>query len=222
MSQGSPTTPSRWGAWGDGGRASGRPACGRAEFAGRPGSATVLKARRPGRRARPGRLRARGRGSVVEHHLAKVRVAGSNPVVRSEWPEVISGWPRAIRGGMAEWFRQGPAKPCTRVRFPLPPRGRLAQRESASLTRKRSLVQSQYRPPGGGHTSPRFMVTSGSDIFLTGLAGAARAGFWLPGLRWRALRIGAGHGGTVLAVLVVNGCGSDPSVSRARWLTGSD
>ncbi len=25
----------------------------------------------------------RGRGSVVEHHLAKVRVAGSNPVVRS-------------------------------------------------------------------------------------------------------------------------------------------
>src|SRR5690348_13867257 len=57
------------------------------------------------------------------------------------------GWPRAIRGGMAEWLRQGPAKPCTRVRFPLPPRGRLAQRESASLTRKRSLVQSQYRPP---------------------------------------------------------------------------
>ena len=26
---------------------------------------------------------SRGRGSVVEHHLAKVRVAGSNPVVRS-------------------------------------------------------------------------------------------------------------------------------------------
>src|SRR6185437_10300752 len=55
---------------------------------------------------------------------------------------------------MAEWLRQGPAKPCTRVRFPLPPRGRLAQRESASLTRKRSLVQSQYRPreelPGRG------------------------------------------------------------------------
>src|SRR5260221_11235773 len=47
---------------------------------------------------------------------------------------------------MAEWLRQGPAKLCPRVRFPLPPRGRLAQRESASLTRKRSLVQSQYRP----------------------------------------------------------------------------
>src|ERR1700744_4950558 len=25
-------------------------------------------------------------------------------------------------GGVAEWFRQGPAKPCTRVRFPSPPR----------------------------------------------------------------------------------------------------
>ncbi len=46
--------------------------------------------------------------------------------------------------------RQRPAKPCTRVRFPSPPlkkanHARLAQRESASLTRKRSLVQSQYR-----------------------------------------------------------------------------
>src|ERR1017187_5566492 len=50
-------------------------------------------------------------------------------------------------GGVAEWLRQGPAKPCTRVRFPPPPRGRLAQWESASLTPKRSLVQSQYRPP---------------------------------------------------------------------------
>jgi hypothetical protein len=27
---------------------------------------------------------------VVEHHLAKVRVAGSNPVVRSEVPEAVS------------------------------------------------------------------------------------------------------------------------------------
>jgi hypothetical protein len=47
--------------------------------------------------------------------------------------------------------RQRPAKPCTRVRFPSPPPtvclARLAQRESASLTRKRSLVQSQYRAP---------------------------------------------------------------------------
>jgi hypothetical protein len=50
---------------------------------------------------------------LVAHHLAKVRVAGSNPVIRST-----------------------PA-----ITMP----ARLAQRESASLTRKRSLVQSQYR-----------------------------------------------------------------------------
>jgi hypothetical protein len=28
---------------------------------------------------------------LVEHHLAKVRVAGSNPVVRSEAPDTVSG-----------------------------------------------------------------------------------------------------------------------------------
>src|SRR4051812_41163522 len=31
-----------------------------------------------------------GSGSVVEHHLAKVRVAGSNPVFRSKKPGTIS------------------------------------------------------------------------------------------------------------------------------------
>ena len=39
-----------------------------------------------------------GRGSVVEHHLAKVRVAGSNPVVRSV--AGILGCP--LHGGVAE------------------------------------------------------------------------------------------------------------------------
>ena len=57
---------------------------------------------------------------LVEHHLAKVRVAGSNPVVRSEVPIGSRQVPRP--GGVAEWHRQGPAKPCTRVRFPPPPR----------------------------------------------------------------------------------------------------
>ena len=62
---------------------------------------------------------------LVAHHLAKVRVAGSNPVVRStaaafrSWVEFHS---IHAHGGVAEWFRQGPAKPCTRVRFPSPPR----------------------------------------------------------------------------------------------------
>src|SRR5665213_2434615 len=65
---------------------------------------------------------------LVEHHLAKVRVAGSNPVVRSGAPTASTG-PRSVgrpwfAGGVAEWLRQGPAKPCTRVRFPPPPRRR--------------------------------------------------------------------------------------------------
>src|SRR5579875_4047193 len=78
---------------------------------------------------------------LVEHHLAKVRVAGSNPVVRSETPNAVGDDRTALRdliaglhlrrppgppagrpcGGVAEWLRQGPAKPCTRVRFPSPP-----------------------------------------------------------------------------------------------------
>src|SRR5205085_11894782 len=80
---------------------------------------------------------------LVAHHLAKVRVAGSNPVVRSARPPTpgrpwggsavglseATGSRRRLweasgtrRGGVAEWLRQGPAKPCTRVRFPPPPR----------------------------------------------------------------------------------------------------
>ena len=31
---------------------------------------------------------------MVEHHLAKVRVAGSNPVVRSEVHNLAVEWPR--------------------------------------------------------------------------------------------------------------------------------
>jgi hypothetical protein len=62
---------------------------------------------------------------LVAHHLAKVRVAGSNPVVRSMHRlAAVSGRSRRCghQGGVAEWLRQGPAKPCTRVRFPPPPR----------------------------------------------------------------------------------------------------
>ena len=51
---------------------------------------------------------------LVEHHLAKVRVAGSNPVVRSEVPEAVSRadgqhgsailGPHPLGGGpVAEW-----------------------------------------------------------------------------------------------------------------------
>jgi hypothetical protein len=49
---------------------------------------------------------------LVEHHLAKVRVAGSNPVVRSEAPTASTGpWAvggqslreSTVRGRLAEW-----------------------------------------------------------------------------------------------------------------------
>src|ERR1700682_694782 len=67
---------------------------------------------RTGRRSRPLRSDV---AQLVPHHLAKVRVAGSNPVIRSkvQWhqPQRWSG--RVVR--------QRPAKPCTRVRFPSPP-----------------------------------------------------------------------------------------------------
>ncbi len=153
-----------------------------------------------GTRKRPGQTTPADVAQLVEHHLAKVRVASSNLVVRSEWGFQS---PRAWWSGREA--RQRPAKPSTRVQIPSPPRtissagerfpdteevtgsipvsstgaftgpsraissagerfpdteevtgsipvsrtqsrGRLAQRESASLTRKRSLVQSQYRP----------------------------------------------------------------------------
>ena len=110
------------------------------EFAPRPGSATVLFARRHGSAGRQPHGWHADVAQLVEHHLAKVRVAGSNPVVRSETPNTVGNqptvlgfhggppagdrrgrWPGNFRGGVAEWFRQGPAKPCTRVRFPSPP-----------------------------------------------------------------------------------------------------
>jgi hypothetical protein len=68
----------------------------------------------PERRGKPQDARFRGCSSVVEHHLAKVRVAGSSPVIRSERrsrrysaeraPQVV-GWPS--RGGLAEWRGSG-------------------------------------------------------------------------------------------------------------------
>ena len=105
--------------------------------------ASTIVVLRDGRRSRTWHADV---AQLVAHHLAKVRVAGSNPVIRSKVRMASTQrWSGRV-------VRQRPAKPCTRVRFPSPPPrstpARLAQRESASLTRKRSLVQSQYRAPG--------------------------------------------------------------------------
>src|SRR6516225_11319945 len=84
---------------------------GRAEFARRPGSATVLYACHPDR-GRYSIASAGGHADVaqlVEHHLAKVRVAGSNPVVRSEASDAVSRcrWPARLPGnpGLVPWVR---------------------------------------------------------------------------------------------------------------------
>src|SRR5690606_10689842 len=65
---------------------------------------------RPGSRA--------GVAQLVARHLAKVKVAGSSPVARSERPPRLPR-PRPRWGGREA--RQRPAKPCTRVQIPSPP-----------------------------------------------------------------------------------------------------
>src|ERR1700691_6341947 len=42
---------------------------------------------------------------------------GLRPAERTSWPDRLTH----RQGGVAEWFRQRPAKPFTRVRFPAPP-----------------------------------------------------------------------------------------------------
>src|SRR4028118_143763 len=82
---------------------------------------------------------------LVEHHLSMVRVAGSNPVFRSG---------RGPNGGMAEWLGKGLQNPaprfdsgCRLSERSAQGHGRLAQGESAFLTRRRSVVRIHYRPP---------------------------------------------------------------------------
>jgi hypothetical protein len=113
---------------------------------------------RTGRRSRP--LRA-DVAQLVAHHLAKVRVAGSNPVVRSrvqvasnpavEWPSGEATACKAVHTGSI------PVSTSNSLT-----RARLAQRESASLTRKRSLVQSQYRAPVFTQVRPCFWSITGA------------------------------------------------------------
>ena len=82
---------------------------------------------------------------LVEHHLAKVRVAGSNPVVRSErgrqacislveWPRGEATACKAVYTGSnpvsTSEELDGAAAAARKA-----PHGRLAQRESTTLTR---------------------------------------------------------------------------------------
>ena len=75
---------------------------------------------------------------LVAHHLAKVRVAGSNPVIRSMVEAPAVEWPSG-EATACKAVHTGSIPVSTSLFLKL---ARLAQRESASLTRKRSLVQS--------------------------------------------------------------------------------
>ena len=74
------------------------------------------------------------------------------------WRPVQAGGPRVVRSGRSARsarIRQEPGPRCANLCEPTVEaaeaaagEGRLAQRESASFTPRRSLVRSQYRPPG--------------------------------------------------------------------------
>ena len=60
---------------------------------------------------------------LVEHHLAKVDVASSNLVVRSQdTVTAMALFDPALTRWVGREARQRPAKPYTRVRIPYPPR----------------------------------------------------------------------------------------------------
>ena len=63
----------------------------------------------------------RGRGSVVKHHLAKVRVAGSNPVVRSTRSPLIMPHSAERSARARDWreIRRAPHVPRTSWPRPL-------------------------------------------------------------------------------------------------------
>ena len=122
----------------------------RCEFARPPGSATVLKRASSwsagftwcrwgscgrGSVGRASPCQGEGRGFESRRPLGGVGRRIAVPMASTAPGGPWCGFPGSEHGGVAEWPRQGPAKPCTRVRFPPPPRGRLAQWESATLTR---------------------------------------------------------------------------------------
>ena len=96
---------------------------GLSEFACAPGSSTVLHAAPERSGAWPGDWPC-GRGSAGRASPCQGEGRGfesrrplGDATRRHVWSRVES---RSC-GGVAEWLRQGPAKPCTRVRFPSPP-----------------------------------------------------------------------------------------------------
>ena len=99
---------------------------------------------------------------LVEHHLAKVRVAGSNPVVRSErvspspYGEQVPRW-------SGREARQRTANPCTRVQIPSPPRaaGAVVARfpDTEEVTGSNPVSPTSTRAPGQRPGASSFWLT---------------------------------------------------------------
>jgi hypothetical protein len=129
-------------------------------------------ARRLFRRCR-GTLRACADvAQLVERNLAKVEVAGSNPVIRSE-----DGFGRPLLTNVSATWPSGQARVCKTL-YPgsIPGvassgynahNGRLAQRQSAASTRQRSAVQSRQRPQDKTRTPYGFLSILGYRINVT-------------------------------------------------------
>jgi hypothetical protein len=116
-----------------------------------------MAARGRGSAGRASPCQGEGRGFESRRPLEVPEAVSRVPTVRTALRYLVG--PRRGRS-VAEWpsgLGKGLQSPVRGFdsRFRL---GRLAQRESASLTRKRSLVQSQYRPPVQRHVFEHLLV----------------------------------------------------------------
>jgi hypothetical protein len=126
---------------------------------------------------------------LVEHHLAKVRVAGSNPVVRSERVSPSPCGERFPRWSGRE-ARQRTANPCTRVQIPSPPRaiGAVGARfpdteevtgsnpvSPTSITPGQSQIPGSQTVPGAGPETVAYLTAYLSPRLLMREEGVHRA-----------------------------------------------
>src|SRR5271166_4729134 len=114
------------------------------------------------------------------------------------------GQRKSFRGGVAEWFRQGPAKPCTRVRFPSPP-----------------LTSGLRLPPLTGMGSPPTSGFSGDQRVLRRLCAARLSPGRRPGVPPRPARDAgltrrAGRTTPGVVPRVAHGQGVVPSVAYGQ------
>ncbi len=111
-------------------------------------------------RSPPGRC---GRGSVGR--ASPCQGEGRGFESRRPLSEVRMPLRHAPCGGVAEWLRQGPAKPCTRVRFPSPPRAISSAGEryldTVEVTGSIPVSRTNDRGPRSGRGAGPFVFDAG-------------------------------------------------------------